>query len=73
VQAVEDLLDTMNSGLIPSHVRYKNNKLFVTLDNEVAVAKAADILNKKPEFQARFDTASIQHSFTCSAPFCQRF
>jgi hypothetical protein len=58
VQAVEDLLDTKNSGLIPTHVRYKNNKLFVSLDNEVAVAKAVDILNKKPEFQARFDTAS---------------
>jgi hypothetical protein len=53
VQAVEDLLDTINSGLIPTHVRYKNNKLFVTLDNEVAVAKTVDILNKKPEFQAR--------------------
>jgi hypothetical protein len=58
VQAVEDLLDTKNSGLIPTNVRYKNNKLFVTLDNEVAVAKDADILNKKPEFHARFDTAS---------------
>ncbi len=55
---VEKLLDTPNSGLIPSHVRLKNKKWFVTFDNEVAVAKAVDILNKKPEFQARFDTTS---------------
>jgi hypothetical protein len=38
VLAVEELLDTTNSGLIPSHARYKNNKVFVTLDSEVAVA-----------------------------------
>jgi hypothetical protein len=38
VLTVEEMLDTPNSGLIPSHVRYKNNKVFVTLDNEVAVA-----------------------------------
>lgn len=49
VKAVEELLDTRNSGLIPSHVRFKNNKMFVTLDNEVAVAKAAAILNNLPE------------------------
>jgi hypothetical protein len=57
VQAVEDLLDTKNSGLIPSHVRYKNNKMFVTLENEVAVAKAAAILNNKPEFHSHFEAA----------------
>jgi hypothetical protein len=55
---VEKLLDTSNSGLIPSHVRFKNSKMFVTLENDVAVAKAADILNKKPEFQSRFNPAS---------------
>jgi len=54
VQAVDELLDTKNSGLIPSHVRYKNNKVFVTLDSEVAVAKAAAILNNKPEFHSHF-------------------
>lgn len=56
--AVEKLLDTPNSGLIPLHVRYKNNKVYVTLDNDVAVAKAADILNNKPDFQSRFNSAS---------------
>ena len=55
---IEKLLDTPSSGLIPSHVRFKNNKMFVTLDNDVAVAKAADILNKKPDFQSRFESAS---------------
>lgn len=58
VQAVEELLDTPNSGVIPSHVRFKNNKMFVTLDNEVAVAKAAAILNNKSEFHSRFEPAS---------------
>lgn len=58
VQAVEKLLDTPNSGLIPSHVRFKNNRVFVTLDNELAVAKAAAILNNKPEFHSHFETAS---------------
>lgn len=51
-------MDTQNSGFIPSHVRYKNNKVYVTLDNDVAVAKAADILNKKPDFQSRFNSAA---------------
>lgn len=37
---VEKLLDTSNSGLIPSQVRFKNSKMFVTLENDVAVAKA---------------------------------
>jgi hypothetical protein len=49
VQAVEELLDTPNSGLIPSHVHFKNNKMFVTLDSEVAVAKAAALLNRNLE------------------------
>jgi hypothetical protein len=59
VQAVEELkVDiTKNRGLIPSHVRYENNKVFVTLDNEVAVAKAAAILNNKPEFHSHFEAA----------------
>nr|CAH0106095.1 unnamed protein product [Daphnia galeata] len=55
---VEKLLDTSNNGLIPSHVRFKNSKMFVTLENDVAVAKAADILNKKPEYHSRFNPAS---------------
>ncbi|KAI9560547.1 hypothetical protein GHT06_011489 [Daphnia sinensis] len=58
VQAVEDLLDTPNSGLIPSHVCFKNNKMFVTLDSEVAVAKAAALLNNRPDFNSRFEPAS---------------
>lgn len=57
-QAVEKLLDTPNSSLIPSHVRFKNNKEFVTDENELAVAKAAAILNNKPEFQSDFETVS---------------
>nr|CAH0109609.1 unnamed protein product [Daphnia galeata] len=56
--AVEKLLDTPNSSLIPSHVRFKNNKEFVTDENELAVAKAAAILNNKPEFQSDFETVS---------------
>lgn len=51
--AVQKLLDTLNSGLIPSLVRYKNNKDFVTLDNDVNVAKGTAILNGK----TRFDSA----------------
>ncbi|EFX62974.1 hypothetical protein DAPPUDRAFT_119650 [Daphnia pulex] len=70
VLTVEELLDTPNSGLIPSHVRYKNNKVFVTLDNEVAVAKAAAILNKKPEFHSHFETAGkLNVSFPVVALF----
>lgn len=70
VQAVEELLDTPNSGLIPSHVRFKNNKMFVTLDNEVAVAKAAALLNNKPDFSSRFEPASkLNVSFPVVALF----
>jgi hypothetical protein len=70
VLAVEKLLDTPNSGLIPSHVRYKNNKVFVTLDNEVAVTKAAAILNNKPEFQSHFENAGkLNVSFPVVALF----
>ena len=58
VHSVEKLLDTPNSGLIPSHVQYKNNRVYVTLDNEADVAKAAAILNGKPDFQSKFDSAS---------------
>lgn len=58
VQAVEKLLDTPNSSLIPSHFRFKNNKVFVTDDNELEVAKAAAILKNKPEFQSDFETVS---------------
>ena len=58
VQAVEKLLDTPNSGLISSHVRLKKNRVFATLDNELAVTKAAAILNNKPEFHSHFETAS---------------
>lgn len=56
--AVEKCLDTPNSGLIPSHVRYKNNKVYVILDSDVNVAKVADILNKKPDFHSRFRSAA---------------
>ena len=49
VQAVEEMLDTPNSGLIPSHVHFKNNEMFVTLDSEVGVAKAATLLNRNLE------------------------
>ena len=58
IHAVEKLLDTPNSGLIPSHVRYKNNKVYVTLDSDIDVAKAATILNGKPDFQTQFAPAS---------------
>ena len=58
VHSVEKLLDTPNSGLIPSHVQYKNNRVYVTLDNEADVAKAAAILNGKADFQSKFDSAS---------------
>lgn len=58
VHSVEKLLDTPNSGLIPSHVRYKNHRVYVKLDNEADVAKAAAILNSKPDFQSNFDPAS---------------
>jgi hypothetical protein len=58
VHSVKKLLDTPNSGLIPSHVRYKNHRVYVTLDNEADVAKAAAILNSKPDFQSNFDPAS---------------
>jgi hypothetical protein len=55
---VKMLLDTPYKGLIPSHVRYKNNKVYGSLENDFDVAKAADILNNKPDFQFRFDSAS---------------
>jgi hypothetical protein len=58
VHSVEKLLDTPNTGLIPLHVRYKNNRVYVTLDNEADIAKAAAILNGKPDFQSNFDSAS---------------
>ncbi|KAK4021709.1 hypothetical protein OUZ56_003618 [Daphnia magna] len=54
LMAVEKMLDTLNTGLIPSHVRVKNDKMFITLDNELAVSKATDILNKQPEFRSQF-------------------
>lgn len=57
-QAVEEFLDTPNSGLIPSHVRFKNKKIFVTLDSEVPVAKAEALLNNRPDFSSRFEPAS---------------
>ena len=70
VQAVEELLDTPNSGLVPSHVRFKNNKMFFTLDDEVAVAKAAALLNNKPDFNRRFEPASkLNVSFPVVALF----
>ena len=58
IYSVEKLLDTLNSGLISSFVRYKNKRDYVTLDSEVDVAKAATILNSKPDFQSQFAPAS---------------
>ncbi len=46
------------SGLIPSHIRYKNKKVYVFLDSDVNVAKVADIINKKPDFHSRFSSAT---------------
>jgi hypothetical protein len=58
LHAVEKLLITPYSCLILSHVRYINNKNYVTLDNDADVAKTAAILNGKPDFQSNFDSAS---------------
>ena len=60
VQDIEQLLDTPNSGLIPSHVHFKNNEMFFTVDCEEAVAKAAALLNQ-PDFTNRFESASKQN------------
>jgi hypothetical protein len=58
LHAVEKLLITPYSCLILSHIRYINNKNYVTLDNDADVAKTAAILNGKPDFQSNFDSAS---------------
>lgn len=63
LMAVKKMLDTLNTGLIPSHVRVKNDKMFITLDNELAVSKATDILNKQPEFRSQFSQASKLNFF----------
>ena len=52
-----------NIGLIPSHVRYKKNRVYLTLDSScltttLILAKAAVILIGKPEFHYYFDAAS---------------
>lgn len=56
--SAEKLLDSLNSGLIPSHVLYKKKIFYVTNDNDVDATKAAAILNNKPYFQSQFDSAS---------------
>lgn len=43
--------------------------MFVTLDSEVAVAKAAAILNNNPEFHSHFEAAGKTVSYPVVALF----
>lgn len=49
IAKVDQLLEATSNGPVPQHVRQKDNKIYITLQDTADLERARNILEKKPD------------------------